>query len=66
MGRQAWSSIINSRSNRIIVVKAEFFCHELVMSFLDRPEQPLAEADRWVKGCTCKIKGSAIGGETCH
>jgi hypothetical protein len=33
------------------------------MSFADRREQLLAEAGRWVKGGTCKIKESAYVGK---
>jgi hypothetical protein len=36
------------------------------MLFVDRREQLLAEAGRWVKGGTCKIKGLTIGVEVCH
>jgi hypothetical protein len=44
----------DGRLNRI--VRPEFFCRQSVMSFVDRWEQLLAEAGRWDKGSTCKIK----------
>jgi hypothetical protein len=48
------------------IARTEFFRRQSVMSFVDRREQLLAEAGRWVKDGTCKIKGSTIGGEACH
>jgi hypothetical protein len=54
------------RLNRIFVVRAEFFRRQSVMAFVDRREQLLPEAGRRVKGSTCKIKESIIGGEACH
>jgi hypothetical protein len=38
------------------IAKIEFFRRRSVMSFAGRREQLLAEAGRWVKGGTCKIK----------
>jgi hypothetical protein len=52
--------------NRIVVVWTEFFYHQSVMPFVDRREQLFAEAGRWVKGDTSKVKGSTIGKEACH
>jgi hypothetical protein len=52
------------RLNRI--ARTEFFRRQVVMSFVDRREQLLAEDGRCVKGGTCKIKGSTIGVEACH
>jgi hypothetical protein len=52
------------RLNRI--VRTEFFCRQSVMSFVDRREQLLAEAGKWVKGGACNIKESTICGEACH
>jgi hypothetical protein len=36
------------------------------MSFVDRREQLLAEASRWVKDRTFKVKESTVGEEICH
>jgi hypothetical protein len=36
------------------------------MPLVDRREKLLAEAGRWLKGSTSKIKESTIGGEACH
>jgi hypothetical protein len=49
--------------NRIVVVRIEFFCRQSVMPFVDRREL-FAEAGRWIKSGTCKLKGSIIGGKT--
>jgi hypothetical protein len=54
------------RLNRIVVVRTELFCRQSVMPFVDRREQLLAEAGKWVKGGTCKIKESTIGGNAYH
>jgi hypothetical protein len=48
------------------IARTEFFLRQSVMSFADRREQLLAEAGRWVKGGTCKIKESTICGKYCH
>jgi hypothetical protein len=48
------------------MARTEFFRRQSVMSFVDRREQVLAEAGRWVKGGTCKIKELSICGEACH
>jgi hypothetical protein len=56
----------DGRLNKVVVVMTESFCCQSIMSFVDRREQLLAEADRWVKGGTRKIKGSTICGKACH
>jgi hypothetical protein len=57
--------IDSGRLNRVVAVRAEFYRRQSVMSFIDRREL-LAQADRWVKGGTSKVKESVIGGKACH
>jgi hypothetical protein len=54
------------RLNMIVVVRIDLICRQSFMSFVDRLEQLLAEAGRWVKVGTSKIKESTIDGKACH